>query len=433
MSRHNREVTVVAFDEAGNTGEDLLNLDQPVFTLASVVIDPASASVLAEYGTKELHFKAARRSHVGRETVIRVLTDPALSPETVRTVALHKRFSVVAKMVDLLVEPLAALTGYDLYAEGAHVAFSNLLFATLPVMLGDDDASRVFKSFVAMCRLPSPDSRAAFARSLEEAAQRTDGATREHLDVLATGAAVGAFGGGGIPDLDPAPPCLIALAHSWAAAGDPFAILHDDRPELQRWRPYLAKFWPGSCEPQTFVLYDGRTLTYPLPVTALDVATSDSDERLQIADVVAGSLQLVLNAQLGLTSDPVFAARLRNETPLLTWLVEGNVWPSLERARSARRATGSDSEPGRRCDLLDSTERVAARCADASDRDDRTTKRSVDPARCWESPRRTSGIFDRWRSAVNDADRFIALGARLDDDHEARDDGRNQHCVTCGF
>jgi hypothetical protein len=329
--RENHDVTrVIAFDEAGNTGEDLLNNEQPVFTLASVWIETDVAEALAAYKGKELHFRSARKSHDGRAAILRVLTDPALSPETVRVTAIHKAFSVVAKMVDLLVEPLAASTGYDLYAGGAHIALSNLLFATLPVMLGDEAASRVFESFVVMCREPTKERRASFVLTLGEAARCADGRAEEHLKLLAAGTAVGAFGGSGIPDLDPAPPSLMALAHSWAADGESFAILHDDRPELLRWEPYLARFWPGSAEPETFILYDGRSLTYPLPVTGLAVAASHTDPRLQIADVVAGSLQFVLNAQLGIGSDPVFAATLRHETPLLSWLVDGIVWPSLD-------------------------------------------------------------------------------------------------------
>ena len=318
----------VAFDEAGNTGQDLLNEAQPVFALASVDVAPETAASLVENPGKELHFKTARKSRGGREAILRVLTDAALSPETVRTVVAHKRFSIVAKMVDLLVEPFAALTGYDLYAQGAHVAFSNLLFATLPVLLGPDRARRIFEGFVTMCREPTRHRRSEFILTLQDVADDGDEDTRGTLRLLAAGTDIGAFGGTGIPDLDPAPPCLIALAHSWADDGGPFGILHDDRPELRRWKPHFEKFWPGSAEPETFVLYDGRTLTYPLPVTELQVAASHTDPRLQVADVIAGSLQFVVNARVGVSPDPTFAATLQDETPVLSWLVHGIIWPT---------------------------------------------------------------------------------------------------------
>ena len=321
---------IIAFDEAGNTGEDLLNLDQPVFSLASVWLSRETASALAFCQGKEVHFRTARRSPGGRNAIVRVLTDPALSSETVRTVAFHKSFSVVAKMVDLLVEPVAPRTGYDLYSEGAHLALSNLLFATLPVVLGVEPWMRILERFVAMCREPTKEQRANFVFTLGDIAVHADSHTEEHLRLLAAGTAVGEFGGSGIPDLDPAPPCLMALCHAWAADGEPFGILHDQRKELRRWEPYLAEFWRESAGPQTFILFDGRTITYPLPVTGLNMAASHSDARLQVADVVAGAVQLVLGGEVGVSSDPVFAATLRDDTPLLSWLVRGSVWPTLD-------------------------------------------------------------------------------------------------------
>lgn len=320
----------IAFDEAGNTGQDLLQCEQPVFALASVCLEVDVAAQLAAFRGNELHFKSARRSEHGRRAILRVLSDPSLSQETVRAVVAHKPFTLVAKMVDLLVEPIAAANGHDLYAMGEHVARSNLLFATLPMTLGVEQARLLYEGFAQMCRQPTLRRRAAFIELLRTLAAGTDTQTAEHLKLFALGAARGEFGDGDVPDLDPAPPCLMALAHSWAADGEPFEILHDDRRELRRWAPHLAAFWPASSTPQTFVLYDGRTVTYPLPVTDLRVAPSHSDPRLQLADVVAGGLQFVLSSKLGSSPDPVFAARLA-ETPLLTWVTDdGYIWPSLD-------------------------------------------------------------------------------------------------------
>lgn len=321
---------VVAFDEAGNTGEDLLNADQPVFSLASVGLPISTASALAVSQGSELHFRKARRSKSGRSAILHVLTDPALSRDTIRVVGLHKQFSVVAKMVDLLVEPLAARASYDLYSEGTHLALSNLLFGTLPVVLGKDPWTRVLKDFVAMCREPTKELRRSFIQTLEKTALNADERTAGHLKLLAAGTALGEFGESGIPDLDPAPPCLIALAHAWAADGAPFSILHDDRKELRRWEPYLAGYWQERKDPETFVLFNGRSITYPLPVKGLKMAASEADPRLQVADVVAGAAQMVLAAQIGVSPDPKFASTLREATSIMSWFVHGNVWPTLD-------------------------------------------------------------------------------------------------------
>lgn len=320
---------IVAFDEAGNTGNDLLNPRQPVFTLASVDLPLGVARALTQPGGRELHFKSARKSAPGRQQILRVLSDGSLSSQTVRSVAAHKPFSVVAKMIDVLVEPLAAAHGYDLYADGAHRALSNLLFAVLPPVAGVDATSSLYAAFVQMCRVPTAESKSRFVDSVNFAAQSASGELDRELSLLVQGSRLDAFGGGGLPDLDPAPPCLISLAHAWSADRSPFAILHDARPELQRWERAVAPFWQERTNSTTFVLYNGSSLTYPLPITSLTAVASHEDPRIQVADVVAGALHLVLQDQAGVATDPRFAALLQTDTPLLEWVVDA-VWPTVD-------------------------------------------------------------------------------------------------------
>jgi hypothetical protein len=320
----------VVFDEAGNSGPDLLNRDQPVFTLASTSLSPAAAESLVPDSITELKFARLRRSRAGREVVLRVLTDPALNADSVRVIAIHKLFSLVAKMVDLLVEPVAAADGYDLYAHGEHLALSNLIYAALPVIIGEDEAQHLYEGFVGMLREPTRERRMAFVLELGEVAKGAPANVAQLLRLFAAGTVRGEFGDSDLSDLDPAPPCLMALAESWAAAGEPFEILHDDRAELERWKPALALFWEPRAESTTFVLYDGRTITYPLPVAGLEVAASHADLRVQVADVIAGSLQMTLNALAGRCSDEVFADRIKDETPLMDWVIGASVWPTLD-------------------------------------------------------------------------------------------------------
>ena len=60
------------------------------------------------------------------------------------------------------------------------------------------------------------------------------------------------------------------------------------------------------------------------------MAASETDSRLQVADVIAGAAQMVLAAQVGVCPDPKFASTLRDDTPLMSWFVHGNVWPTLD-------------------------------------------------------------------------------------------------------
>ena len=64
---------VVAFDESGNSGANLLDPEQPVFALASLrVSDDLAAEILCDTA-KELKFNRLRRSADGRQKVLRIL------------------------------------------------------------------------------------------------------------------------------------------------------------------------------------------------------------------------------------------------------------------------------------------------------------------------------------------------------------------------
>ena len=81
---------VVVMDEAGHTGENLLDSVQPVYALAAVQMDEATARAAvsdalgrAPETTTELKFSALRRSSAGRRNLLTLLprgTPPACRP-----------------------------------------------------------------------------------------------------------------------------------------------------------------------------------------------------------------------------------------------------------------------------------------------------------------------------------------------------------------
>lgn len=103
--------SVLAFDESGNTGSDLLSASQPVFTVASVSLtdDDAKALLanLTPKGAKEAKFSRLRKSATGRESIITLLASPLIHRKTAKLHVIHKPYMVMTKIVDLLVEPLA--------------------------------------------------------------------------------------------------------------------------------------------------------------------------------------------------------------------------------------------------------------------------------------------------------------------------------------
>lgn len=158
--------TEVAFDEAGNTGADLLNSDQPVFSLASVSLTHAEADeLLAPIRTPqtgELKFSRLKRSDSGCRRLLKLLTSPALTSENVSLSLFHKRFVAIAKIFDLLIEPLAHRDGHDFLKQGFNLAYSNLLYVCLPVYFGSDNVDSLLAAFINMFRQRTSESVSSF-------------------------------------------------------------------------------------------------------------------------------------------------------------------------------------------------------------------------------------------------------------------------------
>lgn len=64
-----QRIQTIYFDESGNTGSNLIDLDQPVFTLASCTFSKEISEQLLKLidskSTQEVHFKNLRRRKSG--------------------------------------------------------------------------------------------------------------------------------------------------------------------------------------------------------------------------------------------------------------------------------------------------------------------------------------------------------------------------------
>ncbi len=65
---------------------------------------------------------------------------------------MHKKFVIVTKIVDDLVENTLSREGFDLYQGARNVGLSNLLFAVIPSFCGQVEFDTLLKRFMAMTR-----------------------------------------------------------------------------------------------------------------------------------------------------------------------------------------------------------------------------------------------------------------------------------------
>jgi hypothetical protein len=113
-------------DEAGNSGENLLDADQPVYVPASNDFTTTEASALLQHvqlpRSSEPKFKILKKNNKGVSRLLAFLADPLLTRERLAVSVFHKRFMIVTKIVDLIFETLIQQVGGDLYVNGANIA-----------------------------------------------------------------------------------------------------------------------------------------------------------------------------------------------------------------------------------------------------------------------------------------------------------------------
>lgn len=321
---------VVAFDEAGNTGGNLLDPDQPVFVLASVHLDEEQAAEIARGPKTELKFSKLRKSPGGRDRIISLLNSPILVNDRVFVSTFHKPFMAITKLVDLLVEPLHKAGGIDLYERGANLGLSNLFHFTMPVFLGPERFASLREAFVEMVRFPSQATMVVFYGIIERAYEELEGKPfqLELGMLLATRPVAEAY----LPDwdgsdLDPAIPAFFVHASTWTdRIQEPFAVIHDVSKPLAQEQLILEAMMSPNEIPR-LVGYDRRKATFPLRASGIEFKDSTAFPAIQVADVIASSAAHCMRAAVRGEADEFCEALLQ------TRVLSGHhhpVWPELK-------------------------------------------------------------------------------------------------------
>lgn len=323
---------MVAFDETGNTGPNLLDPSQPVFVLASVHMSNDRATGLVQSltppGAREVKFATLRRSAVGQNRVLSLLQDGALSKSEVRIAVYHKSFMVTTKIVDMLVETWHHRMGVDLYENAANLGLANLWHSVIPVFCSPGAFDEWQKRFVALVRDKTP-------ATIERFFAQTDALRRINknpdLDIdfamLSMTRAIvdeGIHKDGGA-SLDPAIPTLVQLAAEWTAAIGPFDLVHDESMALLAERRDLRLLLSLDEELRVFD-HVGVPTAFPIQAPDIRFANSRDVPQLQLADVFAGAAARLFRTRARRETDPFAEALLHAG---IANLVTAPVWPDI--------------------------------------------------------------------------------------------------------
>ena len=327
---------LLAFDESGNTGTDLLNVEQPIFVLASCDFSVEEAeSLLSQIKSaqvlNELKFTKIKKTTRGKRRILDFLSDVRITKDRAKVFYFHKRYLAVTKIVDLLVENLAYRDGIDLYKDGLNIAISNMHYYCIPAFFGESLFDQFLDAFIKMFQEPKDTTISYFYKTVYELFAQCS--NQEYKQLLAPIIASSEI----IDDvlqsndktaLDPAITAFFTLSSVWGEQyGEAFKILHDQSKPLASQKETLERLMDVNG-PYQKVGYDRRTFEFPLRSDRIELGDSKTDPRLQVADLISGSCFHWARGKADIKYQDEFWLQLDRLD--MTKLAIGVIWPSPE-------------------------------------------------------------------------------------------------------
>lgn len=289
-------IRTIYFDEAGYTGYNLLDPVQPIFVIASVAIDEARASEILKkcfpkYQGDEFKFSNIWRSG-NRANLREFCSHLGEYGDKSFCYAINKRFSVLTKIVDFLIEPHITDAGYDFYDEGFCWKYTNYIHYGLSEFEPPEFLSALLGFYLDFSRNPTEEKLAKLQSRLDLMAGSLDGPAKVFLEQMALGAKLFQQ----YMDLDTfkssnnlhTTTMLTLIAHWRQKHPEDFAVIHDSSSTFLRDR----EMWDAvtkSDVPKTLIpMGDGSFAEYPLRVVSTTARDSRDSSSVQFCDILAG-------------------------------------------------------------------------------------------------------------------------------------------------
>lgn len=332
----NMDVPTIYFDESGNTGSNLLDKNQPVFTLASCIFSKEISKQLLKLidsnSSSEVHFKNLRRRKSGQDGIIRLMSSKLLNIKYIKINIFLKEFMITTKIVDILIEYLMYLKGEDLYLNGRNIALSNMLYYCLPVFCDENLVQSMYESFVTMIRSQDQNSINNFYSDVQKVKNSSSNeGFKKNLDlVLATKNFIdGALSGVDKHSLDPSIPALFSHCAQWGNIYPKgFHVIHDDSHSIEKERLLFAQFMDWTQD-EVELGYDRRKYTLPLKGKSLKFASSKDCLQIQVSDIIASSFAYwAAGVSRGETKDYLFLEL--DKLDLNRFIGHNKIWPTKD-------------------------------------------------------------------------------------------------------
>lgn len=289
----------IYIDEAGNTGQDLMNPEQKVFILASNNFSDSDLKTLSELfeSTNELHFKKLKNSSRGRDSIIKFLNHDLISENNIICSTAHKEYVTVGQMVDQLMEPIFYNHNIDIYKYGQNISLTNFIYIYGTCFWDKTTFYNMLNSFVKMMRSKNELDINEFYKDVNNLYHSLNPKDKNLIIplILSQNQISSILEGVKKFTLDLTLSSFYILCDLWhRKTKTNLLIIQDDSKQIEHFRSYI-EFTKNLDLPKQEIGYGSRKIIFPTQIKDIELVNSEKNLGVQISDLIASSLGFMYN------------------------------------------------------------------------------------------------------------------------------------------
>lgn len=306
--------TKIYLDESGFTGNDLYNPDQRFFTVASTVVeDDEAKDILARcfprYQGSEYKFTNIWKRDRSREGLRALAAEIPAFADRAFVWVIDKRFCLLTKMVDYLVEPRAYEAGYDWYANGWGKRYLNTIHRDLVHQGTEELYDETVRGWDTFARNPSSQNLEKLEQQLRRGKASTNAPLPSLFDLVLRGLDHFRARNPNLESFQDTNEIQITSVFSsvtwWRQhRTEDFALVHDESSAFMKqvdlWETMLREDFVAP----PFPIADGTEVELPLRVRSTTAVRSHESYSIQLCDLLAGLLAKAGPGLIGAPHDP---------------------------------------------------------------------------------------------------------------------------------
>jgi len=291
------------FDESNFTGSNFLDVNQPIFVVSSSDIgdDEAESILKTAFPThRASEFKFGNVwSDRKRKSLTKLAEQLGTLEARLYSYVIDKKFGVLIKALDFLVEPIVSAAGFDWYKGGYCWKYTNWAYFGLTKFGPPKLYDAIVRTYQRFSCDPTKENLARMQHTFRTMANSCEGEYLIILQQLALGASL--FEGfnnletfAGSNELQVT--TMVAHVAAWRQrCENDFIVVHDSSSNFYRRRELWTRIVGPDAPPHVHPIGDGTTVQYPLRVIETKGRDSKESYAIQLCDLMAGLTSRCLN------------------------------------------------------------------------------------------------------------------------------------------